>query len=58
MSPSAADPDPDNAAYLELFTGIGQAIRTGYLSQLGDGVQKLTGRSPLSLRQVFQQHRT
>jgi len=50
--------DPDNAAYFELFTGTGQAIRTGYLSQLGDGVQQLTGRSALSLRQVFQQHLT
>jgi len=37
--------DPDNAAYFELFTGTGQAIRTGYLSQLGDGVRQLTGRS-------------
>jgi len=50
--------DPDNAAYFELFTGTGQAIRTGYLSQLGDGVRQLTGRSPLSLRQVFQHQLT
>jgi len=50
--------DPDNAAYFELFTGTGQAIRTGYLSQLGDGVRQLTGRSPLSLREVFQQQLT
>ncbi|MDQ2760390.1 MAG: hypothetical protein M3Y17_08130 [Actinomycetota bacterium] len=38
---------------LELFTGTGQAIRAGYLSQLGTGVHDLTGRSPLSLREVF-----
>jgi len=50
--------NPDYAAYFELFTGTGQAIRTGYLRQLGDGVQQLTGRSPLSLRQVFEQQRT
>ena len=55
---AAFSADPDNAAYFELFTGTGQAIRTGYLSQLGDGVQQLTGRSALSLRQVFQQHLT
>lgn len=50
--------NPDNAAYFELFTGTGQAIRTGYLGQLGDGVQQLTGRAPLSLRQVFEQQLT
>jgi len=55
---AAFSADPDNAAYFELFAGTGQAIRTGFLSQLGDGVQQLTGRSALSLRQVFQQQLT
>jgi NAD(P)H dehydrogenase (quinone) len=45
--------DPDNAAYFELFAGTGAAIRGGYLNQVGTGVQDLTGRSPLSLREVF-----
>jgi len=55
---AAFSADPDNAAYFELFAGTGQAIRTGYLSQLGDGVQHLTDRPPLSLRQVFEQQPT
>lgn len=55
---AAFSADPSNAAYFELFTGTGQAIRTGYLGQLGDGVQRLTARPPLSLREVFQQHLT
>jgi len=50
---AAFSADPDNTAYFELFTGTGQAIRTGYLNQLGTGVQDLTGRSPLSLREVL-----
>lgn len=55
---AAFSADPDNSAYFELFAGTGQAIRTGFLSQLGDGVKQLTGRSALSLRQVFQQQLT
>jgi NAD(P)H dehydrogenase (quinone) len=45
--------DPGNAAYFELFAGTGEAIRAGYLNQVGTGVQHLTSRSPLSLREVF-----
>lgn len=53
---AAFSTNPHNAGYFELFAGTGQAIRTGYLGQLGDGVRRLTGRSPRSLREVFQQH--
>jgi NAD(P)H dehydrogenase (quinone) len=45
--------DPNNAAYFELFAGTGEAIRAGYLNQVGTGVQHLTSRLPLSLREVF-----
>ncbi len=45
--------DPNNAAYFELFAGTGEAIRAGYLNQVGTGVQHLTSRSPVSLREVF-----
>jgi NAD(P)H dehydrogenase (quinone) len=45
---------PDNAPYLELLTGTGQAIRTGYLSELSGAVRQLTGRPPSSLRSAFQ----
>lgn len=45
--------DPANAAYFELFTGTGKAIRTGYLSQLGTGFEELTGRRPRSLRSAL-----
>ncbi|HMG62986.1 MAG TPA: NAD(P)H-binding protein [Streptosporangiaceae bacterium] len=44
--------DPANAGCFELFTGSGAAIRTGYLGQLGTGVQQLTGRAPATLAQV------
>lgn len=54
---AAFSAEPDNAAYFELFAGTGQAIRDGYLCQLGTGVEDLTGHPPLSLHDVFQQHR-
>ncbi|MEC3973833.1 NAD(P)H-binding protein [Amycolatopsis sp. H20-H5] len=44
--------DPANAAYFELFTGTGQAIRGGQLGGPGAGVQELTGRPPLSLEDL------
>jgi NAD(P)H dehydrogenase (quinone) len=44
--------DPANAGCVELFTGTGTAIRTGYLGQLGTGVLELTGRPPVTLAQV------
>jgi NAD(P)H dehydrogenase (quinone) len=49
--------DPANAGCFELFTGSGIAIRTGYLSQLGSGVQQLTGRAPVTLAQVARHYR-
>jgi NAD(P)H dehydrogenase (quinone) len=55
---AAFSADPDNAAYFELFADTGQAIRAGYLNQLGTGVQHLTAHPPLSLRELFQDHRT
>lgn len=45
--------DSRNAPYFELFEGTGQAIREGHLGRLGTGVHDLTGRPPLSLREVF-----
>lgn len=45
--------DPANAAYFELFTGTGKAIRTGYLSSIGTGVEDLTGHRPQALRSAF-----
>jgi NAD(P)H dehydrogenase (quinone) len=45
--------DPENAAYFELYGGTGRAIRTGYLDVIGTGVQDLTGRAPVSLRELF-----
>ena len=45
--------DPANAAYFELFTGTGTAIRTGYLSGIGTGVEDLTGHRPQPLRSAF-----
>ncbi len=45
--------NPHNAEYFELFTGTGRAIREGYLDALGTGILHLTGRPPLSLREVF-----
>jgi hypothetical protein len=38
-----AETDSVNAAYFELFTGTGRAIRTGHMSVLGDGVRQLAG---------------
>lgn len=52
---AALSADPD-ATYFELFTGTGEAIRTGHIGQLGDGVRQLTGHSPRSLREVFRRH--
>jgi NAD(P)H dehydrogenase (quinone) len=49
--------DPANAGCFELFTGTGTAIRTGYLGQLGTGVQELTGRPPVTLAQVARHYR-
>jgi NAD(P)H dehydrogenase (quinone) len=49
---AAFSADSRNAAYFELFAGTGRAIRDGYLDQLGTGVQDLTGRPPLSLREI------
>jgi NAD(P)H dehydrogenase (quinone) len=49
--------DPANAGCFELFTGSGAAIRTGYLGQLGTGVQQLTGRAPATLAQVARRYR-
>jgi NAD(P)H dehydrogenase (quinone) len=49
--------DPANAACVELFTGSGIAIRTGYLGQLSTGVQQLTGRAPVTLAQVARHYR-
>jgi NAD(P)H dehydrogenase (quinone) len=50
--------DPANAAYFELFGGTGTAIRTGHLNQLGTGVLDLTGRMPLSVRELFRRRGT
>jgi hypothetical protein len=47
-----AETDPANAAYFELFTGTGRAIRTGQMSVLGDGVQQLAGHPPHALRDL------
>jgi NAD(P)H dehydrogenase (quinone) len=48
--------DPRNSAYFELFTGTGQAIRTGYLSEQTSAVRELTGHAASSLRAVFEEH--
>ncbi len=45
--------DPANAGTFELFTGTGRAIREGHLGQVGTGVQELTGRAPVPLREMF-----
>ena len=45
--------DPANTGLFELFTGTGQTIREGYLGEIGAGVQQLTGRAPVSLRDMF-----
>lgn len=47
--------DPANAEYVELFTGTGQAIRECYLGQRSTAVKDLSGRAPLSLREMFEQ---
>jgi NAD(P)H dehydrogenase (quinone) len=39
-----------------MIASFGAAIREGYLDQLGDGVQQLTGRPPRALREVFEAH--
>lgn len=44
--------NPGNAGYFELFTTTGTALRTGYLRQLGTGVQQLAGRAPQRLEEV------
>jgi NAD(P)H dehydrogenase (quinone) len=54
---SAFAADPQNASYIELFTDTGRAIRTGYLSQLTTSAQDLGGRAPMTLREMFDQHR-
>lgn len=38
--------DPANAAYFELFTGTGRAIREARMAIVGTGVPDLTGRPP------------
>ncbi len=53
---AAFQADPRNSAYFELFTGTGQAIRAGYLSELSTAVRDLTGRAPSTMREVFGQH--
>ncbi len=48
--------DPRNSGYFELFTGTGQAIRTGYLGQLTTAARDLSGRATTSMREVFERH--
>jgi NAD(P)H dehydrogenase (quinone) len=45
--------EPANAGTFELFTGTGRAIREGWLSVLGDGVEALTGRVPRGLADLL-----
>jgi len=45
--------DPANVHLFELFTDTGRAIREGYLSEVGNGVQTLTGQAPTALRDLF-----
>jgi NAD(P)H dehydrogenase (quinone) len=54
---AAFQSDPRNPAYFELFTGTGQAIRTGYLGEQTTAVPEPTGRPACSLREVFEQYR-
>lgn len=53
---TAFSADPANAAYFELFTGTGRAIRTGHMSVLGNGVQQLADHPPHPLRDLLDQH--
>jgi NAD(P)H dehydrogenase (quinone) len=53
---TAFSADPANAAYFELFTGTGRAIRTDQMSVLANGVQLLTGRLPRALRDLLDKH--
>jgi NAD(P)H dehydrogenase (quinone) len=53
---TAFESDPLNSDYFELFTGTGQAIRTGYLSERTAAVQELTGRAASSMSEVFGQY--
>jgi NAD(P)H dehydrogenase (quinone) len=46
--------DPRNSEYFELFTGTGQAIRTGYLGEQTTAVADLSGRPATSMRDVFE----
>ena len=39
------------------IASYGRAIREGYLGEASDAVENLTGRSPRSLREVFEAHR-
>ncbi len=48
--------DPANSAYFELFTGTGQAIRTGYLDEQTAAVAELSGRPATSMRAVFERY--
>src|SRR5687768_1883189 len=39
------------------IASYGRAIREGYIDQISDAVENLTGRPPRSLREVFEAHR-
>lgn len=51
----AASGMPEPAA--RAVATYGRAIREGYLGEASDAVENLTGRSPRSLREVFEAHR-
>ncbi|HEX5699118.1 MAG TPA: hypothetical protein VFX77_00605 [Rubrobacter sp.] len=39
------------------IASYGRAIREGYIDQISDAVENLTGRTPRSMREVFEAHR-